>query len=112
MKIFKSRPSTVLRVARLQRVHDTINQTEKRTDKTLSSDGRKQTSNKKQEEKEEEDPPWILPKPRKERIKRKKGEQKGERQQGKGGEKKQKQGQKQREKQGSSAPTGGELLHK
>ena len=86
IKIIKSRPSTVLRIARLQRVHGTLNQMEKRIDKIHSSDERKQTSNRKQGEKVEEDPPRIPPKPGKQKGKKEKDEEKEEeKEQGKGG---------------------------
>ena len=79
----KSRPSTVLRIARLLRVHDTINQTEKRIGKIHSSEERKQTTNGRQEERGEEDPPRIPPKPGKERGRKEKDEEReGERGEG------------------------------
>ena len=85
IKNFKSHPSTVLSIARLQWVHDTINQTEM-SDKTYSSEEHQKTRNRKQEEGGVDDPPRIPPKPGKEKGKREKDKEKEEeKEQGKGG---------------------------
>ena len=106
IKIFKSRPSTVLRIARLQRLHDTINQTEK-SDKTYSSDGHKQTSNRKQEEGGEEDPPRIPTKPGKEKGKKEKDEEREEeKEQGKGGRRNRNKGRNRGRSRGPAHPQG------